>query len=120
MTRAEWAERTARTLLADSLPQRRAHSQGVAAQARTLAPILGENADLIEAAAWLHDIGYAPRLVTVDFHPPRYLRDSEQADELVCRLVARHSCAINEANDTAWARTYLRSSDARPLTWRRL
>lgn len=102
MTRAEWAEQTARDLLADPLPRRWAHSQGVAARARILAPILGENADLIEAAAWLHDIGYAPRLVEVDFHPldgARYLRDSEQADELLCSLVAYHSCAINEAHE---------------------
>ncbi|GAB3429115.1 HD domain-containing protein [Flindersiella endophytica] len=102
MTRAEWAEQTARNLLANPLPQRWAHSQGVAARARTLAPILGENADLVEAAAWLHDIGYAPWLVEVDFHPldgARYLRDSEQADGLLCGLVAYHSCAINEAHE---------------------
>ena len=59
-----WAHDLARTLLADSLPRRWAHVQGVAAQARSLAPVLGADADLLEAAAWLHDIGYAPGLAT--------------------------------------------------------
>ena len=42
------------------MPRRWAHTRGVAARARTLVPILGDAADLIEAAAWLHDIGYSP------------------------------------------------------------
>ena len=41
-----------------------AHVQGVADRARSLAPVLGADADLLEAAAWLHDIGYAPGLVS--------------------------------------------------------
>ena len=63
-TTAAWAEAVARTLLADSLPRRWSHVQGVAARARTLKPSLGTDADLIEAAAWLHDIGYLPELAT--------------------------------------------------------
>jgi HD domain len=35
-------------------------ARGVAARARSLAPVLGADADLLEAAARLHDIGYAP------------------------------------------------------------
>ena len=35
-------------------------ARGVAARARSLAPVLGADADLLEAAAWLHDIGHAP------------------------------------------------------------
>jgi len=57
-----WAEAIARAHLETTLPRRWAHTQGAAARARSLAPILGENAGLLEAAAWLHDIGYAPRL----------------------------------------------------------
>src|SRR4029077_17233843 len=48
-----------RDLLQESLPRRWAHVQGVAARARTLALVLGTDGDLLEAAAWLHDIGYA-------------------------------------------------------------
>jgi predicted HD phosphohydrolase len=64
--------------------------------------MLGEQTDLIEAAAWLHDIGYSPELVDVDFHPldgARYLRDSTHADEMICRLVAHHTGAAIEAEE---------------------
>ena len=60
-------------------------------RARGLAPVLGADADLLEAAAWLHDIGYAPSLVATGFHPldgARYLRDTQHADAMLCRLVA--------------------------------
>jgi len=100
MKQADWAEEIARKLLEIPLARRWGHSQGVAAQARTLAPILGDDADLLEAAAWLHDIGYSPDLVDTSFHPldgARYLRDAQHADAVLCRLVAHHSCAIIEA-----------------------
>ncbi|RAY16735.1 phosphohydrolase [Actinomadura craniellae] len=99
-TQAAWASEIARAVLEGPLPRRWAHTQGVARQARTLAPILGAGADLLEAAAWLHDIGYAPALVGTGFHPldgARYLRDVHRADEILCRLVANHSCALIEA-----------------------
>jgi hypothetical protein len=102
MTQAAWARDVAHTLLEEPLPRRWAHVQGVARQARSLAPILGNDADLIEAAAWLHDIGYSPELAITGFHPldgARYLRDVHGADALLCGLVAYHSCAINEAEE---------------------
>ncbi|WP_335982717.1 HD domain-containing protein [Streptomyces sp. CA2R106] len=95
-----WAYPLAESLLADALPRRWAHVQGVAARARSLAPILGEDAELLEAAAVLHDIGYAPDLVKSGLHPldgARYLREVARADERVVRLVAHHSCAWMEA-----------------------
>ena len=76
------------------------------ARARSLAPILGENAGLVEAAAWLHDVGYAPHLARTGFHPldgARYLRDEEHADDMLCRLVAHHPCAIVEAEERGLA-----------------
>lgn len=100
MALAEWAEATARSLLADSLPRRWAHTQGVAATARTLVGILGNDADLIVAAAWLHDIGYSPAIAVTGFHPldgARHLRDAERASDLLCRLVANHTAALTEA-----------------------
>jgi HD superfamily phosphodiesterase len=39
--------------------------------------------DLLEAAAWLHDIGYSPEIAVSGFHPldgARYLRDVANAD----------------------------------------
>jgi HD domain len=67
-TLASRAEQLARVLLQESLPRRWAHVQGVAARARSLAPVLGTDAELLEAAAWLHDIGYAPSLVATGLH----------------------------------------------------
>jgi len=95
-----WAYPLAESLLAGALPRRWAHVQGVAARARTLTPILGADAELLEAAAVLHDIGYAPDLVKTGLHPldgARYLREVAHADEQVVQLVAHHSCAWMEA-----------------------
>jgi HD domain len=106
MTYADWAERIARSVLAEPLPRRWAHTQGVAAAARTLAPVLGRHADLLTAAAWLHDIGYAPALHDSGFHPldgGRYVRDVHHAGSMVCRLVAHHSCAMIEAAERGLA-----------------
>ena len=106
MSQAHWAAELARKLLEVPLPRRWAHVQGVAAQARSLALILGDDADLLEAAAWLHDIGYSPELADTGFHPldgARYLLDVEHADTRLCRLVANHSCAILEAEDRGLA-----------------
>jgi HD superfamily phosphodiesterase len=56
------AREIARGLLVAELPRRWAHTEGVAACARSLGPVLAEEADLIEVAAWFHDIGYAEAL----------------------------------------------------------
>ncbi|MFJ1603925.1 HD domain-containing protein [Streptomyces sp. NPDC088253] len=96
----EWAYSLAESLLAEPLPRRWQHCLGVAERARTIALILGEDAELLEAAAVLHDIGYAPDLAKTGFHPldgARYLRDVANADERVVHLVAHHSCAWMEA-----------------------
>jgi putative nucleotidyltransferase with HDIG domain len=105
-TLAAWAQDLARTLLADELPRRWSHVQGVAARARTLAPALGPDADLLEAAAWLHDIGYHPDLADTGLHGldgARYLREHYHADPMLCRLVAHHSCAVIEADERGLA-----------------
>src|SRR5215468_4600163 len=105
-TLASWAHHLAGALLQERLPRRWAHSGGVAARPRGLASVLGADADLLEAAAWLHDIGYAPGLATTGLHQldgARYLRDARHADALLCRLVAHHSCAIIEAGERGLA-----------------
>jgi hypothetical protein len=105
-TIAAWAEGLARSLLADSLPRRWSHVQGVAARARTLKLSLGADADLIKAAAWQHDIGYLPELAYTGLHGldgARYLRDVQHAEPLLCRLVAHHSCAVIEAEERGLA-----------------
>ncbi|MCP9207182.1 HD domain-containing protein [Streptomyces sp. NEAU-Y11] len=97
-----WAYELAGELLRYSLPRRWAHTQGVAACARMIAPLVGADAEVLESAAVLHDIGYAPPLVHTGFHPldgARYLRDTHTADERVVRLVANHTYALLEAEE---------------------
>jgi HD domain len=101
-----WAEALACSLLEDILPRRWAHVQGVAARARSLAPALAADKELIEAAAWLHDIGYLAELARTGMHGldgAYYLRDVHHANPMLCRLVAHHSCAIIEAEERGLA-----------------
>jgi HD superfamily phosphodiesterase len=85
--------------LVASLPRRWRHVRSVARRARWAAKQLSLS-DALVAAAWLHDIGYAPDLVETGFHPldgARYLR-SVGVDGQVVSLVAYHSCAQIEAD----------------------
>jgi predicted hydrolase (HD superfamily) len=86
-------------MLAESLPRRWRHVRSVARRARWVAKELSLSDDLV-AAAWLHDIGYAPELAETGFHPldgARYLR-RVGVDGPVVGLVAYHSCAQVEAD----------------------
>ena len=97
---AEWAYALSGAMLAEALPRRWAHSLGVARRARELQPVLGSDTELMVAAAVLHDVGYSPSIAATGFHPldgARFLREQENADERVIRLVAHHSCALLEA-----------------------
>lgn len=117
MGRVESARALARSLLAEPLPRRWAHVQGVAATARRLAPVLGKNAELIEAAAWLHDVGYSPDLVSTRFHAldgARYLRDKARAEPILCGLVAYHTGAIYEAQERGFEAELVSEFNAPP------
>jgi hypothetical protein len=103
---AIWAEHTARAILQEPHPPRWAPTRGGAPPGRTLNSLLGPDADLLTAAAWLHDIGYAPALNRCGFHPldgARYLRDAQQALPQLCSLVAHHTRAITEADERGLA-----------------
>ncbi len=92
------AQHLAERCLASTLPRRWRHVRSVARRARWAAGKLSLSVDLV-AAAWLHDIGYAPELVQTGFHPldgARYLRRAG-VDGQVVSLVAYHSCAEIEA-----------------------
>jgi len=95
-----WAAGEAERLLSAELPKKWAHTQEVARHAeRVAAGIRPEDRDLLIAAAYLHDIGYAEPLVTTGFHPldgARYLRGLG-LHELAC-LVAHHTGAHIEAD----------------------
>ncbi|MEV6138173.1 HD domain-containing protein [Nocardia sp. NPDC051990] len=97
-----WARRVAQGELEQPLPRRWAHTEGVARAATMLGPRLGADSELLIAAAVLHDVGYAPRLVVTGFHPldgARFLRDEHNADVRLVRLVANHTFALLEADE---------------------
>lgn len=75
--------------------------RGVAAKAKQLAHLVGGDAELLTAAAWLHDIGYAPDVADTGFHAldgARWLQRHGFGDR-VAALVAYHSCAVYEADE---------------------
>jgi len=95
-----WSMTLAEELLSE-VGRRWSHVQGVGATADQLVAELGlgADADAVRAAAWLHDVGYAPSLVESGFHPidgARFLR-SHGVPELVVSLVAYHTGAEFEA-----------------------
>lgn len=93
------AQEMARSVLAEALPRRWEHVQGVAGTADQVAAALALRREVLVSAAWLHDVGYAPEVVGTGFHPldgARYLAGLA-APERVVNLVARHSNAILEA-----------------------
>lgn len=96
-----WAEALARRQL-DSMSDRLLHTQSVAAQARSASPtIKALDRPLLEAAAWLHDIGYGPEVAKTGFHAldgARYL-ELQGAPSRLVNLVANHSCARFEADE---------------------
>lgn len=86
------------------------HVRQVAEQARRIQDAVPPgDRDLLVAAAYLHDVGYAPELAKTGFHPldgARWIRDCGP-DGRLARLVAHHSCAIYEAQVRGLARTLL-------------
>src|SRR4051794_1311351 len=98
----DWAYELAEKLLAEPLPRRWAHSRGVGATAGNLARIMGPDADLLHAAAILHDIASTPALAVPGSHPQEGAPcrgAGAHADDRLCRLVAHHSCALLEAEE---------------------
>lgn len=99
------AQRVARELL-DPAGSRWRHTAGVAAralQARAAVP-LGQD-EVLVAAAWLHDVGYAPAIVRTGFHSldgALHLRETGWPESVV-GLVAHHSGArfVAEVNGFA-------------------
>jgi hypothetical protein len=94
--RVDWACAHAEQFMSP-LGRRWAHAQAVAVRAASL-PFSGAERDLLVAAAYLHDIGYAPELAATGFHAldgARHLRSLGEED--LARLVAHHTNASHEA-----------------------
>ncbi len=94
-----WAAAYAEGLLEPLGDRWRLHTVGVAERARRAGVVLAEaEREALVAAAYLHDIGYAPALVATGCHPidgARHLR--ELGYERLAGLVAYHSGARFEA-----------------------
>ena len=95
----------AQTLLVDE-PERWRHSVGVARQAERLASAVpgATQVQVLIAAAWLHDIGYAKALHDTGFHPldgALHLRRLKWPDRIAA-LVAHHSEASCVARVPVW------------------
>lgn len=98
MSRVEWAAAHAAELLSE-LPGRWVHTEGVVGRARRVGEAMAEDeGEMLVAAAYLHDIGYAPTLARTGFHPldgAVHLR--ELGEDRLAGLVAHHSGAEVEA-----------------------
>jgi HD domain len=93
-----WASQESRVRLAP-LGSRWAHSRGVARRAREIAATVDpEDRGVLLAAAYLHDVGYAPELTVHGFHPlDGALWLSGQGLDRLAGLVAHHTGARFEA-----------------------
>ena len=91
----EQARGLAKRLLA-GLPDRWRHTVAVAGRAEEVSATVDPgDRRLLTAAAWLHDVGYAPRIAGTGFHPldgARFL-DRHGWPPRLCALVAHHSGA---------------------------
>jgi hypothetical protein len=98
MEDVEWAEHRAWELLSP-LGARWTHSKAVGKKAAALATRLAvPEGDVLVAAAYLHDIGYAPVLAIEGFHPLDggvHLRNVGR--DRLATLVAHHGGATEEA-----------------------
>ncbi|MGC5019398.1 HD domain-containing protein [Micromonospora sp. DT47] len=98
---AQQAEVVARNYLASSLPRRWQHVRAVATKAAVVGPRLTDDIEVLVAAAWVHDIGYAPEIVSTGFHSldgARWLL-AQGFSLRLASLVANHSCALYEAEE---------------------
>jgi len=99
MSRLEWAAAHAAELLSE-LPGRWLHTEGVVGRARRVSEAMAEEeeGEMLVAAAYLHDIGYAPTIARTGFHPlDGALHLRELGEERLAGLVAYHSGAEVEA-----------------------
>ncbi|MFE9743627.1 HD domain-containing protein [Saccharothrix saharensis] len=106
------AESLARDLLF-GLPRRWLHVSAAALRARSASAILSDHeAECLEAAAWLHDIGYSELVAETGCHSIDGAAHLSriQIPYRVCALVANHSCA--------WREVELRGLSSRLDAWK--
>jgi putative nucleotidyltransferase with HDIG domain len=102
----ERAVEVAEAHLAASLPRRWCHVQAVGRKAERLGRhLVGDDAEVLAVAAWLHDIGYAPDVVDTGLHALDGARWLVRRgwDRRIAGLVANHSGALHEATERGMA-----------------
>lgn len=93
---AGWAEQLAEDKLGAQVPRRWTHTQHSVRRARSISPIVGEDAELLVAAVAVHDIGHSPDLGLDEvssfplYDAVRYLEGISAPERLVA-LVANHA-----------------------------
>ena len=99
MTSTDWAETLARHLLEEPLPRRWAHTTGVGATARTLAGLLGDQADLLDALIYC-DMTTGPdgQRMPVDQRLGEILT-RYGPDHVVSRAITRSAAELTAAAD---------------------
>jgi HD superfamily phosphodiesterase len=99
-----WAERAATELLSP-LEARWQHTLRVVERAQSFRDVLDrDELDVLLAAGYVHDVGYAPGLAKAEFHPldgARFVR--EEGHERLAGLVAHHSASDAEAEERGFA-----------------
>ncbi|MFF0471495.1 HD domain-containing protein [Micromonospora zamorensis] len=105
-TLGDHAAEVAEQQLASALPRRWSHVRAVGSKARRLVRLIPpDDHEMLVAAAWLHDIGYAPTVRDTGFHAldgARWLLHHGFPSRLA-GLVANHSCASYEAQERGLA-----------------
>lgn len=116
-----WAERASQELL-EPFGARWRHTLGVVRRARLVRVVLERcEADLLLAAAFVHDIGYAAELAQTGFHPvdgARFVRAC--GHERLAGLVAHHSASGAEARERGLVCELSEFEDERSLLSRAL
>ncbi|MFI6263131.1 HD domain-containing protein [Micromonospora sp. NPDC051006] len=83
----------AEDLLREALPRRWRHVRAVGLKAEALGVLPNVDVEILSASAWLHDIGYSPRISDTGFHAldgARWLL-REGFSMRLASLVAHHS-----------------------------
>lgn len=103
--------RTLAARLLSSMGNRWLHVQAVGARATELVTAVNANdAELLVASAWLHDIGYSSEIALTGFHPldGAVFLEREGFSARLVGLVAHHSGAIYEAEQRGYVRELAR------------
>lgn len=116
-----WTSEVSRRLL-EPLGKRWRHTLGVVERAGEVGGVLSRmDADLLVAAAYVHDVGYAPELQDTGLHPldgARFIRSS--GHERLAGLVAFHCSAAAEAEERGLLSELVEFADERSALSRAL